>query len=114
MGRWEHFGGRLRELRGEKGLTQPQLAELAGLNKDALARLERGERSPTWETVVILAESLGVSTDTFLDAPAPADPSPRGRPRKNVEPEPEKPKRPRGRPKKQASAERRAGSKKPK
>src|SRR5438045_3291880 len=78
--RW--FGGRLRELRTQAGLSQPQLAGRVGMHKDALARLERGERLPSWPTVLALAEALGVNTDAFAQQPAEQAPPGRGRPRK--------------------------------
>jgi putative transcriptional regulator len=78
--RW--FGGRLRELRTQAGLSQPQLAGKVGMNKDALARLERGERLPSWPTVLALAEALGVSCEAFTQHPAEQAPPGRGRPRK--------------------------------
>jgi transcriptional regulator with XRE-family HTH domain len=104
VGRAAWFGGRLRELREQRQLTQPQLADKAGMNKDALARLERGERSPTWETVVALTEALAVSPEAFLQEPAARQPAGPGR-RAKPKDEEEKPKRPRGRPRKQAAAE---------
>jgi transcriptional regulator with XRE-family HTH domain len=115
VGRAAWFGGRLRELREQQQLTQSQLAGKAGMNKDALARLERGERSPTWETVVALTEALSVSPEAFLQEPAAREPTGPGRRAKPKDgSEAEKPKRPRGRPRKQNEAEQQtAPAKKP-
>ena len=83
----EHFASRLRELRNAAGLTQPELAERAGLTKDGIAHLEQGRRSPSWETVCALCKALGVDPNAFTVEPGPDTPSPqRGRPRK-AEPE---------------------------
>lgn len=60
------FGARLRELRDGAGLTQQELAEKAGMLPAALARLERGERSPLWETVLKLAAALQVGVEEFV------------------------------------------------
>ncbi len=76
------FAGRLRDLREQTGLTQMQLAANAGLTKDAVARLERGARSPVWETVVALCKALNVTADAFLQEPSTRPDAKRGRPRK--------------------------------
>jgi transcriptional regulator with XRE-family HTH domain len=76
------FGARLHELRQERGWTQLQLAERAGMTKNAIARLERGERSASWETVVALCKALGVSCDVFLQQPTTTYEVKLGRPRK--------------------------------
>jgi transcriptional regulator with XRE-family HTH domain len=61
------FGNRLRALREEKGLTQTALGQLAGgMATSAVARLEAGDRTPSWDTVLLLARALGVSTDAFI------------------------------------------------
>jgi transcriptional regulator with XRE-family HTH domain len=78
----EWFAGRLRELREAKGWTQQQLAEKANMTKDGLARLERGDRSPAWETVVALCQALGVDCSAFLTAPADREAPGPGRPKK--------------------------------
>jgi transcriptional regulator with XRE-family HTH domain len=69
------------------------------MTTDGLSRLERGNRSPSWETVLALADALGVSTEAFRQAPAVRqEPAGRGRPRKAAPGE--QPKRPHGRLKK--------------
>jgi DNA-binding XRE family transcriptional regulator len=93
------MGGRLRELREQKGLTQTQLAELVGVKRDAVARWEADVREPGWSNVVALASALGVDCTAFLQEPAPRPETGRGRPRKAEEPP--TPKRPRGRPRKE-------------
>jgi len=95
------IGARVKELREAKGWTQTQLAGQAGLTLDGLSRIERANRMPSWETVVALAEALGVTCEAFTQPPAGREPSGRGRPAKpKAEAEEAKPKRPRGRPKK--------------
>jgi transcriptional regulator with XRE-family HTH domain len=100
MGESAWIGGRLRELREQKGLTQSQLAELVGVKRDAIARWEADVREPGWSNAVALADALGVSTEEFRKTPAAAAPRRPGRPpRASAEPT-EAPKRTRGRPRK--------------
>jgi transcriptional regulator with XRE-family HTH domain len=61
------FGRRLRQLRLAAGLTLEKLAGLSGMHFQAIHRLERGERLPSWETVCGLADALGVPLDAFRD-----------------------------------------------
>jgi transcriptional regulator with XRE-family HTH domain len=61
-----HFGDRLRMLRQEHEWTLAELAERSGLHLQSLSRLERGERKPTWKTVVTLAKALGCELNEFL------------------------------------------------
>jgi transcriptional regulator with XRE-family HTH domain len=53
-------GNRIKALRQAKGVTQDQLAELAGLNRAHLYRLENGKQSMTLRTLKIIADTLGV------------------------------------------------------
>ncbi len=80
------FAERLRQLREAAGLTQPQLAERAGMNRFGIAKLEQGVREPTWSTVQALARALGTSSQAFegtAETSSEAAPKrPRGRPRK--------------------------------
>jgi DNA-binding XRE family transcriptional regulator len=49
---------RLKELREKAGMTQPELAVKAGMNRFSVAQLEQARYNPTWETVAALAEAL--------------------------------------------------------
>jgi transcriptional regulator with XRE-family HTH domain len=93
------FAGRLKELREGAGLTQPELAERAGMNRFGIAKLEQGVTKPTWETVIALCKALGVDCNAFTRPPVDREPTGRGRPAKPKDESPE-PKRPRGRPRK--------------
>ena len=78
------FGLLLKRYRQEAGLTQEELAEQARLSPRAISDLERGARRfPRRDTVVLLAQALGLAPDgrAALEAaaarrrgPAPARP----------------------------------------
>jgi len=53
-------GGRIKAIRSRKGVTQDQLAELAGLNRVHLYRIENGRQSMTLRTLKIIADALDV------------------------------------------------------
>src|SRR5579885_2341720 len=61
------FGFNLARLRRERGMTQAQLAERAGLHLHGLTKLEQGDRQPSWETVQTLAKALGVTCEAFTE-----------------------------------------------
>jgi transcriptional regulator with XRE-family HTH domain len=59
------FGDLLRRLRADGGLTQEQLAELAGLSMRAVSDLERGVNlTARRETTRLLADALGLVGET--------------------------------------------------
>lgn len=51
---------RLVGYRAEHKLSQVQLARKLGIKQPMVARLEAGEKNPTWETLVRLSERLGI------------------------------------------------------
>lgn len=53
------FGQRLRSARLKSGLTQMQLADKAGVGRNTVPRLERGEQQPLLETARRLEKVLG-------------------------------------------------------
>jgi transcriptional regulator with XRE-family HTH domain len=65
------FAQRLKSLRESAGLSQPALAERAGIGVSTLRHFEYGRREPTYATLVKLANGLGVSLSAF-DPPAAA------------------------------------------
>jgi transcriptional regulator with XRE-family HTH domain len=73
--------GRLRDLRGERGLTLQQVADAANIDVSTLSRLESGKRRLALDHIPALASALGVSTDELLGSSPPADPRIRSRPR---------------------------------
>jgi transcriptional regulator with XRE-family HTH domain len=60
------FGKRLKELRKRNNLSRRELAEVADLSTSSVNMYERGERSPTLETLDKLASFFNVSTDYLL------------------------------------------------
>jgi transcriptional regulator with XRE-family HTH domain len=63
----QRFGRRLQTLRAEHALTQEQLAEEVQKSTEHISFLERGERSPSFETLLDLARVLGATVADFLD-----------------------------------------------
>lgn len=62
----ETFAERLQWLREKKGISRRVLSELCGLNKNQIARYERGEQAPNLASLVALADYFGVSVDYLL------------------------------------------------
>ena len=59
----------VRSLRVARGLTQVQLAELAGVNQATISKAERGEMNTTMETIVAIANALRVEPVELFDLP---------------------------------------------
>lgn len=57
---------RLKMLMGRRGLTQAQLADRADIARSALTQFFAGERKPSADALVKLANTLVVSTDYLL------------------------------------------------
>jgi transcriptional regulator with XRE-family HTH domain len=53
-------------VRTSRGLSQEKLAELSGLARNTIARLESGQRMPSLETFVCVADAMGVEPYKLL------------------------------------------------
>jgi transcriptional regulator with XRE-family HTH domain len=63
-------GALVKEARTSAGLTQAELARRAGTTQSAIARLEAGEVSPRWDTVLSLVSAAGARLEITLDVGA--------------------------------------------
>src|ERR687884_284310 len=75
------LGPRLRRLRERRGLTLTALAEKTGISKSTLSRLESGQRRPSLELLLPLAEAYHLPLDELVGAPRVGDPRVRLAPR---------------------------------
>ena len=62
------FGSRLAELLKAAGYTQTQLADALGISQRMVAYYESIEDNPLARILVLLSETLGISTDELLGA----------------------------------------------
>ena len=74
-------GPRLRRLRERRGLTLTALAAKTGISKSTLSRLESGQRKPSLELLLPLADAHHLPLDELVGAPRIGDPRVRLRPR---------------------------------
>ena len=73
-------GARLREVRARRGRTLTDVAGQTGISKSTLSRLESGQRRPSLELLLPLAEAYQVPLDDLVGAPAVGDPRVRLKP----------------------------------
>jgi transcriptional regulator with XRE-family HTH domain len=60
----------VRRMRREKGLSQQELADLAGVGQDSISAIETGKHEPHPRTLRKLANALGVEVADFFREPA--------------------------------------------
>ena len=63
-----NFGKILRELRNEKGLSQPLLGKDFSVSRQTIGSWETGQREPDFDTLVKIAKYFNVTTDYLLGA----------------------------------------------
>ncbi|MDQ1687737.1 MAG: hypothetical protein QOK42_712 [Frankiaceae bacterium] len=73
---------RLRRIRAQRQLTLAELSEQTGISKSTLSRLETGQRRPTLELLLPLAQIYRVPLDELVGAPDVGDPRIRLKPRR--------------------------------
>lgn len=69
---FDGFSERLRHLRKQKGLTQAELGQLAGVHNVNLSRYERGLAHPRADVLQRLAEALEISVGHLVEG-APSE-----------------------------------------
>jgi len=75
-------GGRLRRVRTQRDVTLTELAAVTGISKSTLSRLESGQRKPSLELLLPIAQAHGIPLDELVGAPEVGDPRIRLRPQK--------------------------------
>lgn len=58
---------RISDLLSQKGMTQKELAQKAGITESAISHYIKGDRVPRGVNLVKIANALGTSTDFLLD-----------------------------------------------
>ena len=61
-----NFGKKLKELREASSITQEKFAELVGIHRNTLARIENGKNFVSFETLVAIKNVLNVSYEDLL------------------------------------------------
>jgi transcriptional regulator with XRE-family HTH domain len=68
----EILGQAVRKLRTERGWTQEDLAEAAGLTATYVGQVERGDKVPSLTVVLKVARGLGIAPSDLLLVFSPA------------------------------------------
>lgn len=74
-------GPRLKRLRTQRGVTLAALSDATGISKSTLSRLEAGQRRPSLELLLPIAQAHRVPLDELVGAPEVGDPRVRLQPR---------------------------------
>src|SRR3712207_3091938 len=75
-------GPRLRWLRNQRDVTLTELAAATGISKSTLSRLESGQRKPSLELLLPIAQAHRIALDELVGAPEIGDPRIRLKPEK--------------------------------
>ena len=63
---YQFLGRRIQQKRMEKKISQLKFAELIDTSSAFVSRMERGEKGPSLETLVLIADVLDTSIDALL------------------------------------------------
>ena len=67
-------GARLRLARQAHGLSQQQIANVAGVSRQAISRVESSEGDPSLQLALALASALGMTVEDLFGAGDPFEP----------------------------------------
>jgi transcriptional regulator with XRE-family HTH domain len=70
----DRVGPRLQRVRAQRGISLTEVAQLTGISKGTLSRLENGQRRPSLELLLPLAQTYRVPIDDLVGAPEAGDP----------------------------------------
>jgi len=73
----ERFAANVKELRAERGWSQEDLSRYSGLHTTAISKMERANRSPRFQTVIVLATTFEVPAARLWEG-IPVKPSSEG------------------------------------
>jgi transcriptional regulator with XRE-family HTH domain len=74
-------GPRLKRVRAQRGITLTELSAATGISKSTLSRLESGQRRPSLELLLPIAQAHQIPLDELVGAPEVGDPRVRFTPR---------------------------------
>lgn len=77
----DQIGVRLKRLRHQRDVTLTGLAAETGISKSTLSRLESGQRRPSLELLLPLAQAYRIPLDDLVGAPEVGDPRVRLKPK---------------------------------
>ncbi len=60
------LGQKIKKFRLKKGLTQYELADKCDMNRNYIGMLERGERNPTYSTLLAVVKGLDIELYELL------------------------------------------------
>lgn len=62
----KQFGGKIRNFRKEKGISQEELAFRSGLHRTYISDIERGARNVSLKNIEKIAKALGVKSQILF------------------------------------------------
>jgi len=72
---FKRIGQRIREIRNRENKTQAELAELIGRSVPYISHIETGTKKVSLTTLILIANALSVTVDSFLYGNQTSDPS---------------------------------------
>ena len=63
---YELLGNKIRYYRTQKGISQEELAGITDVSRVFIGFIERGEKKPSLETLIVISNALNVPVDELL------------------------------------------------
>jgi transcriptional regulator with XRE-family HTH domain len=67
-----HLGGRVKQLRGERGWSLEALANASGVSRSMLSQIEREQANPTLAVTLRIARAFGLTLGELIEQPGAA------------------------------------------